>query len=377
MSDLDIGAAVASDLTNTVKDFIVALKETDGAKDSKETEYLNTEWSQQLGYYKTIPELRTNVDALARWTIGKGLKADEETLFNIRIIKGFGKDTFNTILENQSRTSKIAGDSFAEIIRANIITRIINKLTRSGGLMVNLKPLDPGKIKIVANRKGIIKRYELIGKGKTQKFHPDNIFHLCRNRTADEIHGISIIESVKWIIDARNEAMKDMRILMHRHVKPIIKWQLDTEDETKIAAFKAKADAAVENGENLYIPMGAVDADILSVATNATLNPLPWIDRLNNYFSQAIGVPQILVGGSQEMTEATAKIAYLAFEQTIAEEQLYVTEQVALQLGLKIELEMPASLQNEMLSDQSKSETMQASTPEDTSVKGVPIQGAT
>jgi hypothetical protein len=60
------------------------------------------------------------------------------------------------------------------------------------------------------------------------------------------------------------------------------------------------------------------------------------------------------VGGSQEMTEASAKIAYLAFEQTIEEEQLYIEEQILSQLNLEIELSFPATLQNELLSDNAK-----------------------
>jgi hypothetical protein len=53
-----------------------------------------------------------------------------------------------------------------------------------------------------------------------------------------------------------------------------------------------------------------------------------------------IGVPQIIVGGSQEMTEASAKIAF--------------EEAVLAQLNLEIELESPASLENELLSDKRK-----------------------
>jgi len=73
----------------------------------------------------------------------------------------------------------------------------------------------------------------------------------------------------------------------------------------------------------------------------------------------------------REAKEATAKIAYLAFEQTIEEEQLYIEEQVLSQLNLEIELEFPASLENEMLTGQGKEEKMQASTPEDTNVAPV------
>jgi len=173
----------------------------------------------------------------------------------------------------------------------------------------------------------------------------------------------------------RNEAMADEKQLMHRHVRPRIVFKLDTDDPAKIAEFKAKADTAVENGENVFIPMGAVEHEILSVPANATLNPLPWIDRLNSYFYQVANVPQIIVGGAQEITEATAKIVYLAWEQTVEEEQLYLEEQILSQLNLEVEYEFPASLKNEILASQQKGETMQASTPEDTNVQGVGLNG--
>jgi len=360
MPETDIGSADYGDKEGTITDFSVDSATTDGPQDAKETTYINSNWSNQFGYYKKIPELKTAIDALARWTIGKGFKSNEITEITLSSIKGWGKDTFNTILENQTRVAKISGDSYAEIIRDN------------EGNFINLKPLDPGKIKIVANKQGLIIKYKESGTKNT--WEPEEIFHLSRNRTADEIHGESLIDAVEEIILMRNEAMADYKKLLHRNVFPIIKWQLDTDNTTEIAEFKVKADKASTQGENIFIPKGAVDADVLAVPTNATLNPLPWIDRLNSYFYQAAGVPMIIVGGGEEITEASAKIAYLAWEQTVEEEQLYIEEQVLAQLNLEIELEFPATLQNELLSDTGKSETMQAATPEDTAVTNVGVQ---
>jgi len=145
-----------------------------------------------------------------------------------------------------------------------------------------------------------------------------------------------------------------MKILMHRHVKPMRIWSLDTDDPTEIASFKSTIDKAHDNTENIYVPKGIVEQEVATVAPNATLNPLPWIAELRTELYQQARVPQIIVGGSSEFTEASAKIAYLAFQQNIEEEQLYVEEQTAYQLGLTIELDFPASLENELLSDQKK-----------------------
>jgi hypothetical protein len=365
MPDTNITNTEIGNKLNTQTDYSVTPVSTDGAQDQKETTYINVNWTKQLGYYKIIPELKASIDALATWTIGKGLKSNEITEMALSTIKGFGKDTFNSILENLTRVAKISGDSYAEIVRDD------------EGNLINLKPLSPENIQIVANRQGVILRYEQINKvkgTKPLKFQPENIFHLSRNRTADELHGESLIDAVEEIILMRNEAMADYKKLLHRNVFPVRIWHLDTDDPTQIAAFKVKADLASTQGENIFIPKGVVETEIAAVPSNSTMNPLPWIQQLTQYFFQATGVPQIIVGGSSEFTEASAKIAYLAFEQVIEEEQLYLEEQVLAQLNLEIDLEFPATLQNEMLSDNSKSETTQASTPEDTSVTNTGLQ---
>tara|TARA_Y100000310_G_C20546554_1_gene745870 strand:+ start:43 stop:1173 length:1131 start_codon:yes stop_codon:yes gene_type:complete len=361
MPETDIDNADYGDFKNTITDWSVTAQSTEGPEDQKETTYDNVNWTTYLGYYKTVPELASAIDAKATWTIGKGFMADEITTMQLSAITGWGKDSFNTILENAVRTYHVGGDSFCEIIRD----------PEDPNRIINLKPLDPGNIRIIANRKGLILRYEQLNRiagTKNKRWKPEDMFHLARNRVADEIHGVSIIPAVEEIIKMRQEAMADYRKLLHRNVFPVRIWYLDTDKAAEIATFKAKADKAYTQGENIYIPKGTVETEIAATPSNSTLNPLPWIQQLNQYFFQATGVPQIIVGGAQEITEASAKIAYLAFEQVIEEEQLFVEEQVLAQLNLEIDLEFPASLQNELLSDNRKAETMQASTPEDTSV---------
>ena len=140
----------------------------------------------------------------------------------------------------------------------------------------------------------------------------------------------------------------------------------DTDETAEINAFKNKIDKAVNKSENIFIPKDVAEFEIMAVPANSTLNPLPWIESLNNSFFQATGVPQIIVGSSSEFTEATAKIAYLAFQQTIEEEQLFIEEEILLQLNLVINLEFPASLENELLSDQKKDVEQGAAKPSDT-----------
>jgi len=347
MPENDIAYATSSDMTNTVDDVTVDARNTDAAQGTKETTWTNSKWSQYLGYYKAIPELKQAIDMRAVWTVGKGFKADTRTTIDLEFIKGFGRDTFNTILKNMIVTRRIGGDSFAEIIR-----------DPQNNTIINLKPLDPSTIQIVVNKKGIIKRYEQLSKtgekSVIHKFKPNQIFHLINKRVADEIHGVSDIEALEEIIKANYESFKDMKQLQHRHVKPIMAFKLDTDDQGKINTFIGKMDEVINKGENIYIPKDTVDFELVSVPSNATLNPLPWQAKLKDAFFQALGVPQILLGGSGEFTESTAKIAYLAFQQSVEDEQKDIEDQVWNQLYLKIDLQFPASLHNELLSDERK-----------------------
>ena len=356
MGEMKISSAVASDLTNVVSDVTVASQITDGPSDTKETEWTNPNWSKYFGYYKSIDVVNTVIDARATWTVGKGFQADEVTTMMLDTVKGWGKDTFNTILENMIRTYHIGGDAFCEIIRDD------------EGNLVNLKPLDPGVMKIVVDKAGIVTKYIQMSKVKKpdKPFKPEQIFHLARNRVADEIHGVSMIEKLQTIIDMKNEAMTDYKQVMHRFVKPRWIIKLDTDDPTKITTFKAKMDKANEDGENFYVPMGAVELELMATPPNATLNPMSWIQYLDNAFYEAANTPKIIVGGSGDFTEAAVKIAYLAFQQSVEEDQLFIEEQCLAQLNLEIELEFPASLENELLSDNKKDGDQTESKPSET-----------
>jgi len=358
MPDTDIGATSNSDLSGSMVDYSVHTAVTDANTGIGEYRYQIENWEQYLGYYKNIPELQTAIDTKVIWTLGAGFEADEPTTLLLSIIKGNGKDTFNTILSNMMRVSIIAGDSFAEVIRDN-------------DLLVNLKPLDPSSMVIVHNDKGRIVRYEQVNKTtkSVKKFLPHQIFHLSRKRIADEIHGISIIPSVEWIILARNEAMSDWKKVLHRNVSPLQIHYLDTDDEAKIAAYKTKADAARVDGENMYVPKGTVEITVVQSQLNSAASPLAWIDKLNDYFFQAVNTPQIITGNGKEFTDASGKIVYLAFEQNVKGEQLYVEEQVLEQLNVEIALTFPASLQNDVISGDVKNGPLEASQPNDTTAE--------
>jgi len=348
-----LNSVTNTDFTNISGfDYSVNPQDTDGTTGLNETEY-QCNWSKWHGYYRQIPELQAVIDAKARWTIGKGFKTDEKTKKILDKIKGFGKDSFNTILHNAIRTFTICGDSYAEIVRDQ------------AGRLINIKPLNPGSIKIIVDEWGIIKRYEQVSQIPNSKhnikFMPKEIFHLSWNRIADEIHGISTIEKVENIILMRNEAMTDLKTVFHRYVKPIQIIPVDTDNTTEISTFKTKYENAYKNTETIIIPKDTVDIKNIkhiSLPEFSSLDPLPWIETLKTYFIAAEGVPEVILGNAKGTTEASSKILYLAFQQMIEHNQLYLEEQIKLQLGLDLELEFPAAIDQDLKSDEQKDGSM-------------------
>lgn len=367
----NIASAEIGDMTNTVTDYSVGTQTTDGVTDQKETRWINEKFPQYLGYYKTIPELKSTIDTKSKWITGKGFTADKDTKKIMDGWRGWGKDTANTLIQNMARTYYTGGDSFCEIIRDDSIFRKI--LTWFGivnpGKPVNLKPLDPASICIVTNQEGMILRYEQISKVKGNlptKFKSEDIFHLARNRFADETHGTGIIEAIENIILSRNEAMADMKTVFHRYVKPLWIWQLDTDDPTKIKAFKAKADKTVENSENIYIPKDSAIAERMSVPQYSTLDPLPWIRDLTDYFYQATNTPDVVVGSAKQTVEASAKILFLGFEQSVRDDQLFFMENFKAQLSLEMKLEFPTPIEADLVEDNKKDGPSKANEKNDT-----------
>ncbi len=360
----DISSASVSNLSNAVKDYSVPTDKTDGAPDVGITPWYNTKYSQYLGYYFKIPELKSTIDTKSKWVTGKGVIADKKTMKIMNSWPGWGKDTPNQLIENMVKTYYVGGDFFAEII--------FEDDKKMKGKILNLKPLDPESIGIVINKKGILEHYVQRSRNEGQeenKIHRDKMFHLAKNRFADQIHGTSIITAIEEIILMRNESMQDMKIVFHRYVKPLWIWQLDTDDATKIAAFKVKADNTVANSENIYIPKGAAEAERVSVPQFSTLDPLPWIRDLTDYFYQATNTPDVVIGSAKETTEASAKILFLGFENSVRNDQTFIMENFKSQLNLEIKLEFPTPIEADLLGDEKKDGEVKANETNDTTAE--------
>lgn len=353
----DLSQSTYTDMTNTVEVYEPTDRSPDNAQDQKENYWHNAEFPKFFGYYKEIPELKKAIDAYSTWVLGKGFTTNRYTQRVLDNIKGWGEDTFNSILWNMVVMKKVNGDAFAEIIREE-----------TTGRLINIKPISPSRMRVVVNAKGKITSYDYMD-SKNQKlehsYKPNEILHLCNDRVADEIHGTSVIEAVKWVIDARNEAMRDWRKISHRSSLRILYADVA---EDKVKDLKTQYQQSKDKDELLILTVKKGDAEFMDLTLPPADQFLSWIRYLENFFYQAVGIPKVILGGSEEFTEASSKISYLTYEQIYTREVVELQADLYNQLGIRIEFNKPASLKSEMLNSEEKNTGQVGFQPNDTEV---------
>lgn len=325
-----------TDFSTQGTEFSVTYQDTDG-KEETGTSYIPN-FKKWHGYYRQIPELRAVINKLASWTFGRKIKADEANQKKLDKIKGIGKDSARGVLKNCWRTALICGDSFAHILPKG-----------------NLKPLNAGKIAIIANAQGIIIGYEQ--QGNKRIYEPEEIYHLSYERIADEIHGIPFPEALEELILARNEGITDLRVLYHRTVKPIQFFEVETDDTTKLNSVEKTINSAYKKSENVVIPSGVIKEIKSSQGIKSpglTIDNLNYLKFLVRQFVTACGMPEVVMGWGSETTEAASKVIVTSFEQEIWDMKLYNQEMAKMQLKIELEIEPAPSLMDEIKKDKKK-----------------------
>ena len=344
MPKLKLDSAVASDMTNAVSDITIDPLKVDSPTDQKETTWRNENWDQQWGTFNKHAEIKSILLTKAVWNVGKGYISDVSTTVTLDHITGWGKESFLDILFNMEVIKRVGGDAHAQII--------LDKKTKK---LINLRVLNPGGVTHVTSRKGRIKRYDYTnGAGKTIPFKPKDIFHLCHNRLADQIHGISDIDALEETILADNESFKDIKKLAHHQAKPFILWKLKTDDPATITSLVAKIDAARNLGEDMYIPDDddAIKWERVEITMSSVV--LEWKREITSKLYRSVGVPQTNFGASGGTTESGGKMESLAHDQIWEKDQKQLEDQIWNQLFLKIDLIPPASIKPELQADEAK-----------------------
>lgn len=335
MSDLNYGNATVSDLTGGVSNFTIRNANIDSPSYTEaETVYSFPDASRNWKYYKNIPEFKSALDNFVIWVAGKGVEFENKRdKLIMEKVTGWGEDSFQSIIKNLLRQKKIHGDAFAEIIR------------NDEGQLVNLKPLNTQDMSVVVNKKGIVIRYEQrVSNGNSTsaiKFKPNEILHLCNDRVGDEIHGVSALDSCKWIIDARNEAMEDWRRISHRSTIRVM--YVDIDDTEKIKTVRTQYKEGISKGEVLILPAKKGDIEFEDLQLPPIDAFLRWIQYLENIFYQALRMPRV-IANAQDSTEASSKIGYMTFDPSYSDEQTETEADLWNQLGIRVKFNRPDSL---------------------------------
>ncbi len=351
MAELDIGQSTTPTI---ITDFTIANQSTDGINEVGDTFYDNENWTKFYGKYLSTTKLKAKIKAYATWIVGLGYTADNKTTVNLDKIRGSGEDTFLSVLWNQMVVKKINGDSYAEIVRSE------------KGNFLNLKPLEPDRIRVVFGDNGIIKWYEQRSsiKGKRNKIIPiDKMLHLVNDRVADETHGDSVIDSLIWNIESQEEARRMFRKKVKNNaIIGIIK--MDTEDQAKIDDLKPVIKKGLEEGTFLLVPEDVLDVEDWAMKLD-TQGIIQWLNYLADEEDQILGIPKIITGGSGEI-EGDSKIAYLTFEPKYKREIKELEDDLFIQLGIRIKFNLPPSLKQELVDTEQANSSQTGFQPNDT-----------
>jgi len=352
MAELNPNSATTTNFTATVPDFIVNSKALDVANQTKDGLYY---WyfdkaPQNFGYYFSIPEIFSAANALATWAFGRGYTAATiKTKIELENITGMGKDTFASICWNMEVVKLIVGDAFAEV-------------KRHEGRILNIIPISPERIRIVY-KDGRIIRYETWNSNEWKKIDVENMLHISNKRVGDQVHGTSQIDSCKFIIDARNEALIDGRLIQNRGKALGIAYY-KTDNAGKIAYANSQIEKAVKNGEMVGLPEGTVE--IREFPTKNIVDRQSWIAYLENFFYQTFGVPRSIVS-SDGTSEVGGKMGHVIFETIYAKEQKDIEADLWAQQAIKVTFNRPASLGGLVEAEENKNTGMTSIQPNDVS----------
>ncbi len=223
------------------------------------------------------------------------------------------------------------------------------------GALLNLKVLGGDVMKIVVNAQGIIKRYEQITRTGTveavKKFRPEEILHLTNDRVADEIHGTSLADIIKWVVTAKREAMTDWKRISH--LSSIRVMYIDADDTSKLTHVKKEYADAIEKGELMLIPAKKGEAEFQDLIVPPIDAFMRWIQYLDSLFYQVVGVPRV-IATSEGFTESGGKVGFLTFEPVYTKEQTLLEGDLWNQLAIKVKFNRPPSLGGDLNRDEAK-----------------------
>jgi len=340
-----------------VTDYSQDTKSTDGAFSQKENKWINKNFTKYYGFYSKIGEYKSAINSFSTLVIGQGYTSPQEV--QLKNITGWGEDTFLSIIWNMIVVKKFNGDSYAEIVRDEDIEET--------GELINLKVLDPERMAHVMSEQKVIVKYEYTQhNGNKKSFDPWEILHFCNDRIADEPHGTATTEAVEWVIEALEEARRDTKRIEHRSTVRIL--YVEESDPTRLANLKRDYKDAIKNGDVALFPGNKKDYEFVDLTAPATQARLAWINYLGDQFYKQLGINRAAVGGTQDNTEASAKVGLFSNEAVWAREIQEVEADLWNQLGIRIKINKQPSMMQGMQQQEQKNQAQTGFQPNDTKV---------
>ena len=330
MAEFDLNKATTTNFTDNVPSFIVDAQALDAANvDKSETYVYFNKATENYAYYFKHPQVSSPANALATWTVSRGFKAEDPyMLAQLKHISGMGKDTFEKIMWNHEVVKLIVGDAFIEII-----------WNKKKNIILNMIPISPERVKVVVKGSRIL-RYEIYDGKKWVKRVVEDILHSQNKRIGDQVHGTSLIQSNKAVIDALLEANIDERTIKHRD-KALGVVYYKTNNTGKIAFANTAIEKAVEKGEMVGLPEGT--AKIEPYPSRSSEDRQSWLQYLENLNYQVGGVPRS-IATSDGTSEVGGKMGHVIFEPIYTKEQVDLENDLFIQLGIQITFNRPPSL---------------------------------
>jgi len=332
MAEFNLRNATTTDFTNNVPDFIVEAKALDAANsDSSETYVYFDKAQEDFGYYLNHPQVSSPINSLATWSVGRGWSTEDTNIeVQLEHVSGMGKDSFDSIMWNHEVVKLAVGDAFMQIVRSKIPLK---------NTILNLIPISPERVRVVIKGNRII-RYEIFNGNKWIAKKPNEIIHSQNKRIGDQIHGTSLIQSNKKVIDALLEANDDERIIKHRD-KALGVVYYKTNNAGKISYVNEQIAKAVKNGEMVGLPEGT--AKIEPYPSRSSEDRQSWLQYLENLNYQTGGVPRS-IATSDGTSEVGGKMGHVIFEPIYSKEQRDLEQDLWRQAGIRIKFNRPPSL---------------------------------
>jgi hypothetical protein len=205
----------------------------------------------------------------------------------------------------------------------------------------------------IMNKKGELIRFEYSqADGKIEKYEPKEILHFCNDRILDEPHGTAVTSAVEWAINKIQEARENFADMLHVSTVRIL--YVDEQDTARQTTLQTKYADAIKNKKVMIVTCKPEEAAFKDLEAPDSGNFINWLNYLEDKFYKQLGVPKVVLGGTAENTEASAKVGVIAYEPIWTREISELEADLWNQLGIKIKIRKQPSLMDNMQTDEAK-----------------------